>query len=140
MLRLQFWRYRKYPFIAITPRLTLTLIIVPVRILSVGQIDLFKNTHIQYMGKKETSIQKYWYEWTMNEISYPLSLNLFINWSFRIHQLHLYIGVRTPMNVLDMTLNCIWWWRSSSGALGKKEYPFITIALRSNLILGGSTY
>ena len=29
--------------------------------------------------------------------------------------------------VLDMTLNCIWWWDSSSGDLGSMEYPYIII-------------
>ena len=30
-------------------------------------------------------------------------------------------------SVLDMTLNCIWWWGSSPWILGNVEYPFIAI-------------
>ena len=44
----------------------------------------------------------------------------------------------TQKGVLAMTLNCIWWWRSSSGDLGTMEYPFIAITLRSNLTWSGS--
>ena len=34
-------------------------------------------------------------------------------------------------SVLDMTLNCIWWWGSSSGNFRNEEYPFIAITPRS---------
>ena len=33
----------EYPFIAITSRFSLTRVLVPVSVLSIGQIDLFKN-------------------------------------------------------------------------------------------------
>ena len=41
--------------------------------------------------------------------------------------------------VLGMTLNCIWWWGSSSEALRNMKYPFIGITSRSTLIRSGST-
>ena len=37
-------------------------------------------------------------------------------------------GVRFLPSVLSMTLNCIWWWDSSFGALGNVKFPFIAIA------------
>ena len=37
-------------------------------------------------------------------------------------------------SVLDMTLNCIWWWSSIPGALGNVEYLFIAITPRYTLI------
>ena len=37
-----------------------------------------------------------------------------------------------------MTLNCIWWWGSSSGALENVEYFFIAITLGSSLKRSGS--
>ena len=54
----------------------------------------------------------------------------------KICQLHLCRGVRqkplpAPMSVLDMALNCIWWWGSSSGALENVEYLFIANTPRS---------
>ena len=36
-----------------------------------------------------------------------------------------------PGYVLDMTLNCIWWWSTSSGALQSVEYLIVAITLRS---------
>ena len=47
-------------------------------------------------------------------------------------------GVKKERNniFLDMTVNCIWWWVSSSGAL---EFTFIAITPRSTLIWSGST-
>ena len=41
-------------------------------------------------------------------------------------------------SVLDMTLNFIWWWSSSSGALGKVEYSFMAITPRSTLNRSGT--
>ena len=41
--------------------------------------------------------------------------------------------------VLGMTLNCIWWWGSNSGALESLEYYFILITPRFTLTWNGST-
>ena len=38
-----------------------------------------------------------------------------------------------------MTLNCIWYWGSYSGALGNVEYHFIAITPRSTLTRSGRT-
>ena len=64
-----------------------------------------------------------------------------VSWGCRIHQLHLYRGVRPrlPAHVLDMTLNCIWWRGSSPRSLRNIEYLFIAIALRSTLTWSGGT-
>ena len=43
------------------------------------------------------------------------------------------------MSVLDMILNCIWWWGSSLGALGNVEYLFIAITPWFTLTWIGST-
>ena len=57
-----------------------------------------------------------------------------IGWGCRIHQLHLYRGVRLPAtSVLDMILNNI------AGALENIEYLFIAIAPKSTLTRSGST-
>ena len=37
------------------------------------------------------------------------------------------------ISFLGMTLNCIWWRGSSSGDLGRVEYPFITLTSMSTL-------
>ena len=42
-------------------------------------------------------------------------------------------------SVLDLTLNCIWWWGSSSGELRRVEYSFIVITLMSTLTRSGRT-
>ena len=39
-------------------------------------------------------------------------------------------GKTSPIRVLDMTLNCIWWLGSSSGALGNVVYSFTAITSR----------
>ena len=50
-------------------------------------------------------------------------------------------GVRTPSkrDVLNMTLNCIWWWGSSSVDPISGEYVFIGITLKSIWIRNDST-
>ena len=50
-------------------------------------------------------------------------------------------GVRHSSKVgfLCMTLNCIWWWGSSSADLGSVLYLFIEITPRSTLTWSGST-
>ena len=53
--------------------------------------------------------------------------------------LHLYRGVKTPNECFDITLNCIWWWGSSLGALWNVKYLFIAITLRSTFTRIGST-
>ena len=45
-----------------------------------------------------------------------------------------------PTKTEVMTLNCIWWWGSSSGDLESVEYPFIVITPISTLIQNGSTF
>ena len=60
----------------------------------------------------------------------------------KLYQLHLCRGVKPPHPptiVLCMILNCIWWWGSSSGALGNVEYLFIAITPKSTLTQRGST-
>ena len=65
-----------------------------------------------------------------------------LNWNIQLAELRicwLYScsGVRLPPekkgSVLSMTLNCIWWFGSSSGALGSVEYIFISITPRPTL-------
>ena len=56
---------------------------------------------------------------------------------------HIYIyiyisGMTLPTNVLDMTLNCIWWWGPSPCVLRNGEYSFIAIIYRSTLTFSGS--
>ena len=41
----------------------------------------------------------------------------------------------STVSVLDVTLDCIWWWESSSGALGNVEYPFIAITFGSRMVV-----
>ena len=43
------------------------------------------------------------------------------------------------MNVLDMTLNCVWWWGSSLGTRGNVKYLFISITPRFTLTWIGSS-
>ena len=40
--------------------------------------------------------------------------------------------------ILGMTVNCIWWWGSSSGALRSVKFSFITITPGSTLNRSGS--
>ena len=49
-------------------------------------------------------------------------------------------GIRGPgkSGVLDMTLNCIWWWGSRSGDVWSTEYPFIDITQTSTMTLSDS--
>ena len=42
--------------------------------------------------------------------------------------------------ILSMTLNCIWWWGSTSGNLESVKYPFITITSRFTLTQSSSAY
>ena len=42
-------------------------------------------------------------------------------------------------DALDMILNCIWWWGSSSWDLRSVESHFIAISPRYNLIWSGNT-
>ena len=39
-----------------------------------------------------------------------------------------------PISVLDMTLNCVWWWGSTPGALKNVEHFFMCIINRSTLV------
>ena len=45
-----------------------------------------------------------------------------------------------PICVLDMTLNFIWWWSSSSRDLGSVKHFFIAFILWSNLTWNGSSF
>ena len=76
-----------------------------------------------------------------NGVTYP------DDWSCRRHRLHFCRGERPPpmkyllsKGVLDMTLFCIWWWDSSSRAMGNVVYPFIAITPRFTLTRSGSTW
>ena len=64
-----------------------------------------------------------------------------INWSCRIHQLHLCRGVRLlpPLNISWIWHQIIWWWGSSPGALGNVEYSFIAVTYSSTLTQSDST-
>ena len=44
------------------------------------------------------------------------------------------------LSILEKTLNCIWWWGFSPGALGNVEHPSIAITPRSTLTQSSSTY
>ena len=64
------------------------------------------------------------------------------NWGCRICWLHfcreINLKKNTSTSVLDMTLNCIWWWGFSPGKLGNIEYPFTAIfsgSLRPGVIV-----
>ena len=62
-------------------------------------------------------------------------------WSFKIGQLFHCREIKSPntTSVLDVTLNCIWWWGSSHGTLGNVVNPFIAIMPRSTQTQSGST-
>ena len=45
-----------------------------------------------------------------------------------------------PTGFLGIRLDCIWWWGSSLNALGKLEYPLITITFRPTLTQIDSSY
>ena len=44
------------------------------------------------------------------------------------------ISLLFQMGVLDMTLNCVWWWGSSFKYLESVDYPFIVITPRFTLL------
>ena len=65
-----------------------------------------------------------------------------LDWDCRIHWLHLCRGVRPPQWVSWLWPLRVWWWGpSNTGALGNTKYPFIAIALRSQVHSGvGSSW
>ena len=61
-----------------------------------------------------------------------------VNWNRRIRWQRLCL--RHPTNFLVMTLNCIWWWGFSPGALGNVYHPFTAIPPRPALTRSGSIF
>ena len=60
-----------------------------------------------------------------------ISVRLRISWHYPLRR------DKTPpseRDILDITLNCIWWWISSSGYIFSEKYLFIVFTPRSNLI------
>ena len=78
----------------------------------------------KYIKRKKT--QK---RWGINNHFVEVFFSLGPNAKLRIRWLYPQQRVRPrpQRGILDMTLNCIWWWSPSSGDQGSVEYPFISI-------------
>ena len=78
------------------------------------------------------------YRWNMQLHWYGY---MFIDSGGTIRRLHFCVRVRphSPMYVLSMTINRMWWYVFSPGVLGKMEYLFIPITPRSTVTRSWST-
>ena len=84
----------------------------------------------------------YIYILTTERIWVPPTKSLFCWQGFEYADCIYCRGVRSPpikRVVLNMILDSIWWWGSSSGTLESVVYSFIAITPRSNLVQSGRT-
>ena len=66
------------------------------------------------------------------------STRLRIHWLYPLQNSKIYQPPPKKKKFTGMTLNCIWWWDSSSEDLVSMEFAFITIIPRSTLTQSGS--